>query len=126
MEGVEILLTRWTRIPFWIIFENDNVRVTRVKNGKGTVRSLRIEGGEARFASRGKVEIKLPEAEKFSPVFPELKVLQIRGLNGGLLEENYHLCHDCFENTGRITAQDGACKKFECRECGNTWTIADI
>lgn len=124
MEGVEILLTDYTRVPFWIAWHNGDVKIERQNKGSGSVRSLRVEGGEARFRPDGKVEIKLPGFKRFVQAFDDKKVLEIRGLpHGNLLEGNFCFCHTCFKNTGEMVDESMHGKEYECTECHRTWTL---
>jgi hypothetical protein len=126
MDGIEIRLERNARIPSEFR-HSKNVEVLRAeRNGRPAVRCLRIEGGEARFGKSGIVEVKMPGERGFREVFQKLKVLEIRALQGNLLEQSYHLCTKCFKNTGEIIEEREDGIVFKCTECEKPWTIANV
>ncbi|PIZ00814.1 hypothetical protein COY62_01010 [bacterium (Candidatus Howlettbacteria) CG_4_10_14_0_8_um_filter_40_9] len=100
-KGVKIFLEPGTRIPRWISSQDLNVTTgsEQYKASSRKCRVLEIRGGEASFFSGGSVVVKMPWSDVFHGAFNEMRVFEIRNLEGnGLIQRNWHLCKEC----GRI------------------------
>ena len=125
--GVEILLISRTRVPIWIRNQTKNVCSGRTRVGPQLVRTIKIRRAGAIFQPGGTVAVKMPGSDEFWTAFLPERVLEIRNLQGKLLQRNYHYCERCVANTGKrqssrqIAGSGFVDATFVCIQCGHTW-----
>jgi hypothetical protein len=115
----------------WTPERNFNgARVVRTRIGKNHFSILMIRGAEAFFLEDGQVMMKLPLLRSFSAAFSPRSVLQIRTLEGKLIENNPLFCRKCFQNTGVVVEKPGinpfggTIRILHCSACNNKWKVS--
>ncbi len=133
-KGIQILLESGTRIPWWFkMCRGVIVRTEKIQDRR--VKVVQIAGGEACFFIGGSILIERMPGYR-SKLGMQLigtnqgvarRALQIRDLNGVVLEQNYYLCEKCFRNTGEVAKDNRYTEArrtestITCKICGESW-----
>ena len=131
-KGVEVIFLPKIRVPSWVRNQNLNVKIKKIQLNGRQVRSLEICNGEASFLPGGSVSVRMPGSDRFWVAFQPMTVIEIRDLEGNVIEHNRYSCQSC----GRFTVQVDSSSKssesagrldanFSCI-CGNQWELKGI
>ena len=133
MNGVRIFLELGTRIPKWIRNQTLNTEVIKKVIKGRNIQVLTIKKGRASFGPGGGVGVVMPGSDQWWGAFREHEVLQIENIKDKTIKPNYHLCPECFTNTGRmvdhkrsdrIAGREDA--TFKCAGCNSMYILEAI